>query len=663
MWNTSLPEAVWCTDEHPEQISYLVSEVLDQDVVAIDTETTGLSVWRDEPVYWSMAWGQDRRVCMPIRTLPFFREAFAEGGKRWVFANAKFDMHMLANVGVEFAGECIDTQVMHALLYEEEPHGLKEMAKHVLGWRWSDFFDAFPLLLVPDMSKPAKMLKGGGLSQPNRRETLRELWARVEQNHLSRLVDYASNDAYGTLRIYEKLLTELHNTPIHSLYSTWLPTMEALFFHTEAPFTKVLYTCERNGVYVDRDYLQTLREPMEAEKDRLAREARTLTGSMTFNINSDDQMREYLFKKCGLAPLTYTKGGKTGDKKPSVDKGCLEHYQHENRMAAIALRFSKLDHMIGTYIDGMDEHVDLKGRIHCRFNQDVARTGRLSASNPSMQNVPKPDSDEFKLRRAFCATPNHSLLVNDYEQLEMRLLACATVTDQNPAGAKEMIQIFLDEKDIHMGNAAMVYGPLYEKQHGWRMGYDDLVNAKKTDKKVKAGELPESALDQHCQLALFARNAIKSVGFGLNYGMKEKKLARQLGISEQEAIAIIDAYLDTYPAVSEFYAAAIEETRGHGFSFSILGRRRYHPSINSYNKYDRWSDERKAVNMAIQGSAADLRTHGHDLHSPRRPRQEARVPHASPSARRAHVRVSERDHQGGAEHHRAHHAERLQDVP
>jgi DNA polymerase I-like protein with 3'-5' exonuclease and polymerase domains len=883
MWNVAVPDALWVPDGD-ERLDGLIREVLDQDVVAIDTETTGLSVWGDRPLYWSLAWGDNMRCAMPIDTLHYFGQAFAEEGKRWIFANAKFDMHMLANAGITFAGECVDTQVMHALLYEEEPHGLKEMAGHVLGWRWSDFFDTFPPLLVPDLDKPPKALKGGSFSQPNRKETLLELFARVERDHLSKLVDYASNDAYGTLRIYYKLLEELRSTHTHSIYPDWLPTMEALFFHTEVPFTKVLFECERNGVYIDADYLESLREPIMREMDQCKREAVNIVGT-DFNLSSDHDMRDYLFNHLQLRPVTLTKGGKKGIKQPSVDGNTLEHYANEVPLCKIALKYGDLEKTLSTYITGLRKHMDRQGRIHCRLNQDIARTGRLScvaewtqlttdrgdipisdvkvgdcvwthrgrwrrvldaftkgiedmydvrfsngevltctaahrllqedgtwitvgevnerfqgvglqegqprrgaaevpvtvyaddgehcgttqdhrsqcgshpevlhaggraessfktsvlgieerrqepdewqderatpqlerrvrgwagvsdlhpsgqagvrssssdvrslgleghsgqfgcaphrhqpkeqqarqprlghkggpschslfageglpgvtieeivyrgrfevfdltveedssywacgvfshnSSNPNLQNIPKPESDNFKLRRAFCAPPNSktALLVNDYEQLEMRLLACATVTQQHPKGAEEMIQIFLDGKDIHMGNAAMVYGPLYAKKHGWHMSYDDLVNAKKTEKKVKNNELPPEALDEHCHLALFARNAIKSVGFGLNYGMKEAKLARQLGISTEEAKAIIDAYFGTYPAVQDFYEAARVETRKDGFSFSILGRRRFHPAINSYNAYERWSDERKCVNMQIQGAAADV---------------------------------------------------------
>jgi DNA polymerase I-like protein with 3'-5' exonuclease and polymerase domains len=606
-WNIDMPDADW----YPmgdERLDGVIREVLDQDVVAIDTETTGLVVWKDMPLFWSLAWGDSRRICMPIDTLGYFRESFADTGKRWVFANAKFDMHMLANVNAFFAGDCIDTQVMHALLYEEESHKLKDMAKNVLGWRWTDFFDTFPRRMVPDMSKAPKQLGSGQLIYPNRREEIHELLKRFERDDLTTLVDYASNDAYGTLRLYEKLRGELAHEKLNTLYPEWLETMEHLFFLTEAPFTKVLWQCERNGIYVNKEYLTDLGTEMQKTLDGLMMEMVQISGNANFNPNSNDQLREHFLNKEGLRPLTMTKGGKSGVKKASIDAKFLEANKGTSPMATALAKYNKLEKLLSTYINNVDDHRDPFGRMHTRFNQDIARTGRLSSSNPNLQNVPTPDKDRFRLRGAFQPQPNtnQTLIVADYAALEMRLLACATVTPENPEGAKEMIQIFLDGKDIHMGSAELVYGDIYQRKHGFKLTYDFLKNAKKIDGQVKEGKLPPEARTEQIMLAVYARNAIKTVSFGLNYGMKEKKLARDLGISEAEALSIMQQYLATYPAIDGFYKAAIAETRQSGFSSTVLGRRRFHPSINSKNTMDRWAEERKAVNNNIQGSAADV---------------------------------------------------------
>lgn len=605
-WNINMPDADW----YPmgdERLDGLVREVLDQDLVAIDTETTGLVVWKDKPLFWSLAWGDHRRVAMPIDTVPCFARSFADSGMRWVFANAKYDMHMLNHVGVRFAGDCVDTQVMHALLYEEESHKLKDMAKSVLGWRWTDFFDTFPRQLIPDRSQSPKR-RGDKLVYPNRREEIFELLKRFERENLTALVDYASNDAYGTLRIYEKLLKELEHEKLNTLYPEWLPTMANLFFLTEVPFTKVLFDCEHNGVYVHKEYLDEIGVGMQESLDKLMMEMVKLSGDASFNPNSNDQLRDYFLEVEGLEPLTFTKGGKSGVRKASVDKNFLEHYEDDSPMAAALAQHNKLEKLMSTYIRNVDEHRDSFGRMHTRFNQDVARTGRLSSSNPNLQNVPTPDKDKFKLRGAFRPQPGsgNTLIVADYAALEMRLTACATVTPENPEGAKDMIQIFLDGKDIHMGSAEIVYGDLYEKRHGFRLTYDFLKNAKKIDGLIKEGKLPDADRTEQIALAVYARNAIKTVSFGLNYGMKEKKLARSLNIPVDEAKAIIEQYLKTYPAIDGFYKSAIEETRATGFSSTVLGRRRFHPSINSRNTMDRWGEERKAVNNNIQGSAADV---------------------------------------------------------
>ncbi len=247
----------------------------------------------------------------------------------------------------------------------------------------------------------------------------------------------------------------------------------------------------------------------------------------------------------------------------------------------------------GTYINGLQSRTDPNSRIHTRYNQDVARTGRLSSSDPNLQNIPKPEGDEFKLRGAFIPAEGMDLVVVDYSALEMRLLACAS---EDPL----MSQIFLDGKDIHMGNAEMVFG----RKVG--MDYAEIKAAKKIDGQVKEGLLPASAMTDRVKMAIDFRARIKTISFGMNYGMKENKLGRDLGISKEEAKQLMEEYMGTYPAVQRFYAEAIAETEETGFSYSIIGRRRFHPEILSGNQYDRWSAQRQCVNNQIQGGAADV---------------------------------------------------------
>ena len=596
-WNVHLPDAEWFSPRPPQalmgtpaaagwkfDIEPLIRELEDQKLVAIDTETTGLNVVKDTVLYWSLSWeqanGKERRVCMPSDTLSYFSSVFRDPSKRWVLANAKYDMHILQNVGVTLVGDCCDTQVMHALLYEEQSHKLKDMAKEVLGWKWTDFKDTFGITK--------------GMS-------IQDALVWMEHNNLDKLVEYASNDAYGTLKIYNKIKKELEDTITYSLYPSEFQTMADIFFKTEMPYTRVLWKCERNGIMINADYLRSISGPAEEDLEKIKREIVQHAGRM-INPNSPMQLREYFINEAKLKPLMYTSGGKSGVKQPSVDANFLEHYKNENIVAKLMLEYRELDKLKGTYIDGLQERMDPMNRIHTRFNQDVARTGRLSSSDPNLQNIPTTENDKFKLRGAFIPNaPDEELIVVDYEALEMRLLACATVgTSQYPQGAQDMIQIFLDKKDIHMGNAALVMG----RKHG--VTYEEIVAAKKMDKLVKESKEPGSRMTERMHQCLKWRAQIKNIAFGLNYGMRENKLARDLNITKEEALKLMDDYMDTHPAVRAFFQEAVEETEKTGFSYTLLGRRRFHPEIISNRDMERFEAQRKAVNNNIQGTAADV---------------------------------------------------------
>lgn len=564
-WNISLPPAEWYTRDNP-LIEGVIKAVEAAPVVALDTETTGLDIAKDIPLFWSLAF-DNRRMCMPADTMPFFKKALLDKRKQWVFHNAKYDVHMLANVGIDVGGEMLDTKVMHALLYDSDPHKLKYMAKQLLGWTWKDFVDTFGRL--------------------RRGESYGDVLLKMEQDNRGVLVEYASNDAWGTLELYRLLKAELERTNTFSLYPETFATMADVYFKTEVPFTRVLWQCERNGARIDMEHLSSKREPAEKELARISREITKIVGKV-INPKSPDQLRDYFFNVVGLKPLTFTKGGKSGNKQAQVDEAFLKHYAGENTVCDLLLEHRGLTKLLDTYICGLTDCVDPFNRIHTSFNQDVARTGRLSSSDPNLQNIPRPDNDTFQIRKAFTPEPGNTMIVADYEQLEMRLLACAAME-------QDMIDIFLKGWDIHMGNASLVFD----------IPYDDIKKAKKVDKQVKDGTLPESAMTPDVVACLDARQAAKAIGFGLNYGMKENKLARAINKTPEEAKGLIEQYMDRYPAVAHFYKQAIDETRKSGYAFSLLGRRRYLPMILSSSQMDCWGAERQAVNMQIQGTAAD----------------------------------------------------------
>jgi len=555
-WNVRLPKAEYYAHDDP-RLEAIINEVLDQKVVAIDSETTGLTIWKDVPLFWSLAWGENRRVCLPAAALPKFTEVFDDPDKDWVYANAKYDKHMFANVGINIRGRSIDTQVMHGLLYEESPHGLDFMGQQLLGWQWKDMFEEWDKRAIPNVG-----------------DFIMWLW----HNDPQKLIEYASNDAYGTLRIYHKLKKELEEAPIHSLYPDRYATLADLFFKTEVPFTRVLWKCERNGFLIDDEYLKSVEVSVKKELDDVTRELVKVCGRM-INPDSPAQMRQYFIDELKLRPLAYTNGGKKGVRAAKVDYDFLKHYEKDVPAAGLMLKQRDLSKLLNTYVYGLPKWYDNHGRIHSKLNQNVARTGRLSSSDPNLQNIPNAELDVHKIRRAFIAERGKKLICRDYSALEMRLLACASME-------QDMINIFLNGWDIHMGNASMVFG----------VPYEDLQAAKKK---------PKDQLTDYDKQCLKYRNAIKAIGFGLNYGMKEKLLANTLGCSVEEAIDLMERYMNRYPAVKKFYAEAIEETRRTGYAFSILGRRRFLPEIVAMNEYDRFRAERQAVNMQIQGSAAD----------------------------------------------------------
>jgi DNA polymerase-1 len=556
-WNVQLPSAGFYQKDDA-QLSELIKECVSAPIVAIDTETTGLEVWKAMPLFFSMSW-EEKRLCLPAELLHRFSEAFKDPNKIWVFANAKFDLHMLANAGVQIAGMIHDTQVMHALLYEEQPHNLDYMGKQLLGWSWKDMFEDW------DKRK-----------QPNVGDFLLNLFATDPV----KLIEYASNDAYGTQLIYWKLRHELEQSKTYSLYPARYATLWDYFYKIEAPFTKVLWKCERRGILIDTEYLKTVSKKAGDDLAKLERDINREVG-YPVNTNSPQQLREYFIGKLKLRPLSWSDGGKRGVKNPQVDYDFLTHYAREVPAAKLVLEHRELKKLKSTYADGLQDFLDRHGRIHTRFNQDVARTGRLSSSDPNLQNIPNPEADTWQIRAAFVASPGKTLIDFDYSALEMRLLAAAS---REPG----MIQAFEQGLDPHSYNASKTFN----------LPYEDIVKAKKKDKKD---------LTEHDKKCLRARSDVKTtVGFGVLYGMKEKSLSMRLGCSEEEAKQLIEQFMERNPAVKKFMDEALEEARNTGYAFTILGRRRFLPEIASLDRAARGRAERQAGNLPIQGSAADV---------------------------------------------------------
>jgi DNA polymerase-1 len=373
-WNINVPQSEYYgplphnpRGIYPGDPGPLIRELEDTPLIAIDSETTGLDPVRDHILYWSLAWN-NRRATVHASLLPWFRHILAQKHRTWVLANAKYDMHMFANMGCPIEGAVHCTQVMHSLLFDDKPHKLKWMAQHLLGWRWSDFQDTFGK--ITEKNPPINLIR------------------KAEAENFPLLVEYAANDAWGTLGVYWDLLKKLQEAETHSLYREMPPHIETLwdlFSKVEAPYTRVLWKNERNGIMMDVEYLARIQPQAEREIEKLESDITREVGWL-INMKSPDQMRRYFIEQCGIAPLKMTKGGQSGNRQASIDEDFLEYASEElgNKAAGMMLEHRNLTKLHGTYITGIGSYIDAYHRIHTRFNQDITRTGRLSSADPNL---------------------------------------------------------------------------------------------------------------------------------------------------------------------------------------------------------------------------------------------------------------------------------------
>lgn len=361
------------TAQESEHFNAFITELQAHKTVAVDTETTGLCVWKDRPLYASFAWG-NRRATIHASLLPWLRPVFADNSKNWIMANAKYDTHILSNVSVYNPaadvhpyGKLVDTCVAHSLLYEDMPHGLKYMCQHLGGWSWGDFQDQFGKITAAQSST--------------------QLIRKAEIENFSLLVEYAGNDAWGTLLVFNRLKEQLERAGTHSLFRTKPPYIETLwdlFWKVEVPYTRCLWKMERHGIRVNRDVLEKARPEAEQYIQKLQHQINKLAGRV-LNPRSTPQLQKWLIEERKLPPLRKTKGGKTGKRAPSTDSGFLQHYADAGDEAcALVLEHREYTKLLGTYINGLHNLLDPNDRIHSRFNQDVARcmpAGELVLTN------------------------------------------------------------------------------------------------------------------------------------------------------------------------------------------------------------------------------------------------------------------------------------------
>jgi len=538
--------------------------------LGIDTETTGKNIAFDSVVLWSLA-DEEKRYCLTRYVLPFFRPLLEDPERIWIGTNTRFDGHMLANSGIDLRGDLWDTLTMDWLLDEERRanrHGLKETCEDHLGMNMLPFNEVFP-----------KQRKKRG--QPE--DTTIDRIYRVLVNDPDAAADYASGDAWGSRALvfgaegWDGYIPALDEIEIASNYTSW-----NWYLEREVPFARTLFNMEHRGMLIWPGYLRTLEAPMVEDMDRLQADFAQEVGH-AIKLSSPDQVADFFINHLDAPIVKMTSGGKSGNKKPSTDKDVIAEWaasddEHIRFWVQKLKEFRGVSKIYGTYVKGLLNAHDENFRIHTSFGRPV--TGRLSSREPNLQNIPNPAKDKFGIRQAFIAPPGRKLIVGDYAQLEMRILA-------HYSGDQKMINAILDGLDMHSFTASMMLG----------VAYEEIIAAKKKNKED---------LTEHDKELLLCRTIAKTIGFGIVYGEQAKGLSGQLGIPVREAEQKRRAYLGTYPGVNRWMDETIEECRRVKYVRTLMGRYRRLPAI-AYRDYGlRSGAERQAVNSRIQGSAADI---------------------------------------------------------
>ncbi len=520
----------------PAKFKEFLTQLKKQQRFAVDLETTGLDPLQAEIVGLAFSWqgGQAHYLAVrapegephldPAKTLAQLQKPLEDAKIEKVNQNIKYDLLALRAHGVNVAGVAGDSMVADYLLHAgERSHSLDDLANRYLNHQ---------VIPITD-------LIGKGKNQ-----------LRMDQVSTARVAEYSGEDADIAFRLCELLERKLEEQGLAKLYQ-----------EVEVPLIAVLADLEFSGVRLDVPLLRRLGEEMAGQLKGIEREIYELAGH-EFNIASPKQLRTVLFDELKLP--TQKRTGITGE--ASTDQETLERLAalgHELPTKIVAHR--QVAKLKGTYVDALPDLVNPKtGRVHASFNQTVAATGRLSSSDPNLQNVPIRTEQGRQIRQAFLPEEGWSLLTADYSQIELRLLAHFT-------GDAALGQAFAEDRDIHTAVAAQIFG---------------------VAEKDVTGEM---------------RRRAKTVNFGVIYGMSAVGLATRLGISREEAGKFIDAYFARYPKVLDYQTRLLNACRKTGHVGTILGRRRAITGIRSDSTYQqRNQPEREAINMEIQGSAADL---------------------------------------------------------
>lgn len=541
MKKAEVTEYTLVDQDHLEELS---SYLRSFDEFVLDVETTSLDPMKAELVGVAFCAEEGKAFYVPISEkedksegdlfskaaangnveIEIFKELIGpvlkEQNRKKIGHNIKYDLVVLESHGLEVEGVSFDTMIASYCLDPERfSHSLGNLSIEFLHHRMISYNELFE--------------KG------DRTRDIRGV-------PVDTLKDYSCEDADFTMRLKKIFSRELERSGL-----------ENLFYEVEMPLCLVLKKMEMSGIAIDVDRLKRLSEEVSEKLNALKESIYRIAGE-SFNINSSKQLQEILFKKLSLPSGRKTKTGF------STDSAVLSELAEEHEIARLILDYRQLAKFKNTYIDALPKLLNPRsGKIHTSFNQTVTSTGRLSSSDPNLQNIPIRTELGKEIRRAFIPSAGNVFVDADYSQIELRIMAHLS---KDP----ELLRAFQEGVDVHTRTAARIYG------------------------------IPESEVDGE------KRSMAKTINFGVIYGMGARGLARQLGITTEEANEFIGEYFKRYPGVKEFVERAKSEAKKKGYAETILGRRRYLPDIDSTDNRLRSMSERIAINMPVQGSAADM---------------------------------------------------------
>ena len=501
-----------------------------KNILSLDTETTSTSPIDAELVGLSFSVTPHEAFYVPIpanreealRIVNIFKPLYEDPEILKVGQNIKYDLEVLRNYNIHLSGPMWDTMIAHYLIQPELHHNMDYMAEVYLNYQ---------TVHIDELIGP----KG------KNQRSMRDLQP-------SEVYEYACEDADITLQLKEKLEPELKRLEC-----------ERLFYDIEMPLMPVLAEMEMNGVCLDTASLNETSKAFTERMNEIEQRIYELAGQ-SFNIASPKQVGEILFDK--LKIVEKAKKTKTGQYVTSEE--VLMQLKNKHEIVADILEHRGLKKLIGTYIDALPKLINPRtGHIHTSFNQTITATGRLSSSDPNLQNIPIRGEDGKEIRKAFVPEPGCLFFSADYSQIELRVMAHLS-QDEN------MVRVFREGKDLHAATAANIY--------------------KKPIEDVTRDERTKS----------------KRANFGIIYGITVFGLAERLDISRDEAKQLIDGYFETFPQVHDYMERSKQMVREKGYATTLFGRRRYLPDINSQNATVRGFAERNAINAPIQGTAADI---------------------------------------------------------